>query len=386
MNGVVMLVNEFPPVSGGSEKQAERLATYMAAQGRTVWVITRHFPGLAKQEERNGFLILRPASFGPGKLKTFTFVLGSLGYLWKLRKKYKILHAHMLFGAAFAAVLAGRILNKRVIVKLGSSGPTGEVSVSRRTWRGRLRLAALRQWVNKIVVLDKKMESEALSIGVTPQQVKLISNGIDAQVFRSSSELMRPEKFPVGKIVILFVGRFVKEKSLPTLIEAFAKANKTCPQLHLMLVGDGPERGLLESLVEKLSIQHDSITFAGKRTDVRAFLAFADIFVLPSKTEGMSNALLEAMAAGLPCLATPVGATPQMLDDGRSGLLLPVGDVDAWARSLSELGHDAQRRASLGQAAYRRIMAEYDFSIIGKRYENLYDELSAHYKQVVEQG
>lgn len=385
MNNVVMLVNEFPPISGGSEKQAERLATYMAAQGRAVWVITRHFPGLARREERNGFLILRPASFGLGKMKTITFILGALVSLWQLRKEYTVLHAHMLFGAAFAGVLAGRVLNKRVVVKLGSSGPSGEVAVSSRTWRGRIRLAALRKWVDKIIVLDKKMEAEALSLGIEPAKVQLISNGIDAAVFRVSSELARPENFPPDKVIVLFVGRFVPEKSLPTLIEAFAKAIQLSPQLHLMLVGDGTERAMLETLVEKLEIQKD-VTFAGKQTDVRSYLAYADMFVLPSKTEGMSNALLEGMSAGLPCLATPVGAARQMLAEGRAGLLLPVGDVDVWAQALSGLADDPTRRASLGQAAYRRVMEAYDFSIIGKRYENLYDALVIQEKSLAGQG
>ena len=81
-----MLVNEFPPVSGGAENQAERLATYLAAHGRPVWVITRRLPGLVSEEVVNGFRVLRPALWGPGKLKTMSFILGALWYLWRLRR------------------------------------------------------------------------------------------------------------------------------------------------------------------------------------------------------------------------------------------------------------------------------------------------------------
>ncbi len=374
MNGVVMLVNEFPPISGGSEKQAERLATFMAAQGKRVWVITRRFPGLVANEKRDGFVIMRPATFGLGKFKTVTFVLGSLWSLWKLRKEYEILHAHMLFGAAFAAVFAGRVMNKRSIVKLGSSGSSGEIEVSRRTGRGRLRLDLLRRWADRVIVLDEIMQAEAISVGIASEKIKLISNGIDAQIFSAPTTVNKVDIMPDGKVNILFVGRLVDEKSLPTLLKAFQKALITCPDLHLTLVGDGQEREVLLRLAATLEIT-DYITFAGKQDNVRAYLSHADIFVLPSKTEGMSNALLEGMAASLPCLATPVGASPRVLDDGKSGMLLPVGDVNAWAQALSEIGHDPERRRSLGQAARRRIMSEYDFSIIGARYKSLYAEL-----------
>src|SRR5215208_48768 len=130
INGIVMIINEFGPVSGGAEKQAERLASYLAAHERPVWIITRRPKGFASAEMLDGYNVLRPATWGPGKLKTVTFVLGTLWHLWRLRRSYKILHAHLLFGPALAAALAGRMLQKHVIVKLGSSGPHGEIQVT----------------------------------------------------------------------------------------------------------------------------------------------------------------------------------------------------------------------------------------------------------------
>ena len=370
MNGIVMLINEFTPISGGTEKQAERLAAFMAKNGKKVWVITRRFPGLAAKEEYQGFTIIRPPSFGPGKLKTFSFVLGSLWHLWQLRKEYEILHAHMLFGAAFSALLTGKLLKKGTLVKLGSSGETGEIAVSRRSSRGRVRLALLRRWADRVVVLDKKMYVEAVSVGIPAKKITRISNGIDAAQF-----VLEKSKKNAEKVEILFIGRFVPEKSLPTLLNAYQKALQICPSLHLTLVGDGVEREALENLAEELGVTQE-ITFAGKQSDVRPYLAAADIFVLPSKTEGMSNALLEGMAAGLPCLATPVGATPRVLENGKHGMLLPVGDVDAWAQALADLGRNPQKRVALGKAARERILQEYDFSIIGARYLALYEEIA----------
>ncbi len=380
MNGIVMLINEFAPVSGGTEKQAERLAAFMADKGEKVWVITRRFAGLAAKEHYRGFTVIRPPTFGPGKLKTLSFILGSLWLLWKLRREYDILHAHMLFGAAFSALLSGKLLKKGTLVKLGSSGPTGEIALSRRSSRGRVRLALLRRWADRVIVLDKTIFAEAESAGIPSKKIVQISNGIDASRF----EPKKIQKNNAEKLEILFIGRLVPEKSLPTLLKAYKKALENFPQLHLTLVGEGAERQALEQLAKETGIEN-ALNFAGKQDDVRPFLAAADIFVLPSKTEGMSNALLEGMASGLPCLATPVGANPRVLGNGKYGILLPVGDEDAWAQALVDLGRSPQRRASLGKAARERILNEYDFSIIGARYLSLYETLIREEKGFDEQ-
>ena len=376
-NGVVMLVNEFSPVSGGAEKQAERLAAYFAERNKPVWVITRHFPGLATSETMHGFHVIRPVTWGVGKTRTITFILGALKHLWLLRHQTSIIHAHMLFGPAFAAALAGRLLGKKVIVKLGSSGPTGEIQISQRTARGRLRLVLLRRWADVIVALDGDMQAEALSAGFLPERIYRIGNGIDVASFAPelSREVAKAKLEKQNKVLVLFVGRLVPQKSLPTLLKALHQAVKSCPNLHLVLVGSGFEQAALRGLVDELKI-HEFVTFTGNQSDVKPYLNAADIFVLPSESEGMSNALMEGMATGLPCIATPVGASPEMLDNGRYGVLVPVGNVGAWAAALVELAGNPIRRMELGNAAHQRIKAEYDFSVVGARYEALYQELT----------
>jgi glycosyltransferase involved in cell wall biosynthesis len=376
MNGIVMLINEFGPVAGGAERQAERLAGYLAAHDRSVWVITRRVPGFSSAETMNRYCVLRPATWGPGKLKTVTFVLGALWHLWRLRHGYKIIHAHLLFGPAFVAALAGRILQKRVIVKLGSSGYYGEIQVTGRKLRGRISLALLRRWVDAIIVLDHDMEAEAISAGFPASRVYSMFNGIETSSFAPT--LSREDaKAALGmsdKLLVLYVGRLAPQKSLTTLLRAMKLAVQVCPNLQLVLVGDGSERDSLQALAGSLNIR-EFVTFAGQQTNVKSFLNAADIFSLPSETEGMSNALLEAMATGLACLATPVGASSQMLNDGQCGLLLPVGDVSAWGKALVDLGRDAHLRSALGKAAHQRVMAEYDFSVVGARYEAFYQNL-----------
>lgn len=377
MTGVVMLVNEFPPLPvGGAETQAERLSVYLAHHGWKIWVITRHAVGLPFSEERDGFQIIRPKTLGGGKMRTLTFMFFSLLTLYRMRNQYQVLHAHLAFGPAFIAVLLGHLLGKRVIVKLGGSNAIGDVHVSLNTWRGRLRLAAIRNWADVVVALTDTMRQEALSVGIPPQRVRMFNNGIEASAYAFDPQTKEQAKDVLGlrgKIVLLFVGRLDPVKSLSTILYAMANALQTVP-LHFMVVGDGIEKIPLQQQARELGIEQH-ITFTGSQKNVHPYLQAADIFVLPSFTEGISNALLEAMSAGLACMATPVGGSNEVLAGGEYGRMVPVADQQAWAAALVELGSNPAMRRQLGELARRRILETYDFNVVGAQYEALYAEL-----------
>jgi glycosyltransferase involved in cell wall biosynthesis len=373
-NGVVMLVNEFPPLPvGGAERQAERLASWLATHDRNIWVVTRGAIDLPAQEERDGFTVLRIQPRGPGKIRTVSFVLGSIWTLFLLRDKYSILHAHLAFGPAFAAVLIARLLKKRVIVKLGNSGEFGDIGLSQRTLRGRIRLAVFRRWADVLIILDDAMQREALAAGFRESRLRRMNNGIDLNDFsiNRSRALAKKMLGLTGKVVIIFVGRLSRQKSLPTLLNGYSSALRNSPNLQLLLVGDGPERPVLEHQVQQLDLGK-YVIFAGSQDDVRPYLEAADIFALPSVSEGISNALLEAMSFGLACVATPVGGNMEVLDNGKVGLLVASGDEQAWAKALEKLGNDLELRESLGLASQRRIQERFDFSVVGQQYKNLY--------------
>jgi len=384
MSGVVMLVNEFPPLPvGGAELQAERLASYLAGKGWPVWVVTRGAMGLPQVEERGGFTILRPLTLGDGKLRTITFMFFTFLLLLRMRRKYQILHAHLAFGPSFVAVVLGHLLRKRVIVKLGGSGSIGDVSTSQRTWRGRLRLEAIRRWADVVVVLTDVMRTEALSAGISNERIRTFNNGIDASlyIFEQTKDDAKHALGLAGKMVVLFAGRLDPVKSLPTILDAFSLALHQLPALHLLILGDGPERALLENQSRDLGID-SNVDFMGNQANLKLYLCATDIFALPSKTEGISNALLEAMSAQIPCLATPVGGNLEVLADGKYGLMVPVGDVQAWSDALVEVGSNSDRRSKLGFSARQRILAQYDFNVVGRQYEQLYLELAGRFLPV----
>ncbi len=381
MNGVVMLVNEFPPLPiGGAERQAERLAQFLAGQGWDIRVLTRGATGVPARQQKDGYQVLRVRPRGPGKIKTATFVLGALGILWRERRHYQILHAHLAFGPAFAAALVGRLLGKAVIVKFGNSGQFGDVQSSQKTWRGRLRLAALRRWANVVITLDEKMQAEALSAGFSEHQIRRMPNGIDSRVFHACPD-KEAAKIALGlspALTILYTGRLNKQKSLDTLLLAMYAAEQQIPNLQLLLVGDGPERHNLVMLAQELDLA-EWVHFTGAVGDVSPYLAAADLFVLPSISEGISNSLLEAMASGLACIATRVGGTADVL--GTAGVIIPPRHPDGLALEIVRLAQNPSEITRLGMAARQRIAAEYDFEIVGARYIQLYRRLMGSFEQ-----
>ena len=368
-----MLVNEFPPLPvGGAERQAERLSGFLARRGWQVLVLTRSASGLPACEQRSGFEIRRIRTPGSGKIKSLTFFLAVIGTLWKERRRYSLLHAHLAFGPALAAALVGPLLHKPVIVKLGNSGPFGDIQTSQRTGRGRFRLAILRRWVSVIIVLDTRMNAEAAAAGF--QNTRLMPNGVDAGYFQPcpEKEAVKSRLGFAGSVLLLFTGRLESQKSLDTLLKGFSLAQQEHPNLRLVLVGDGLEKPGLEQLAARLGLG-EAVMFAGSQTDVRSYLDAADVFVLPSLAEGISNALLEAMSCGLACIATSVGGTPEVL--GTCGLLVEPDQPEALAQAISQLVSNPQQARQFGAQARQRILAEYDIHIVGEHYIQLYNEL-----------
>ncbi|MHB8776916.1 MAG: glycosyltransferase [Anaerolineales bacterium] len=377
IKGVLMLVNHFPPLPvGGAERQAERLAEYMSGRNLWVGVITRKVGSLPKVEKRSGFNIYRARQFGSGKFKSILFTIGAFFGVLRLWKHFDILHAHMEFSSAVAATIAGKLVGKPVIVKFSSSGFSSAVKQSSATWLGRLRLGILRRWANAYIVLTNEMEEELLEEGFPRSKVFRMDNGINANEFSPTADKESAKAFlNLSKMnVIIFIGRLVSVKALPVLLTAFERALKVDPSLRLLLLGQGPEQKTLEALSENLGIQ-SRVTFVGNVNDVKPYLQAADIFVLPSLGEGLSNSLLEAMAMGLACIGTRIMGSMDALGNGANGILVEPNNIDQLADALIRLVTDKNEVKRLGLLARQRILENYDFSVVGTRYYALYNQL-----------
>jgi len=372
-----MLVNHFRPLPvGGAERQAERLAEYMAQKDLWVGVITRKVGNLPKVEKRSGFNIYRIQQFGFGKVKSILFTIGAFFRVLHFRNQFNILHAHMEFSSAVAATIAGKLIGKPVIVKFGSSGYASEVQRSYVSWLGRFRLGILRRWASTYIVLTSEMEKELLAEGFSPSKVIRMDNGINANDFSPvmNKELAKLTFDLSKKTVIIFVGRLVPVKALPILLAAFERVLKIDSNVHLLLLGQGSEQAALEALSQKLDIQKQ-VTFVGDVNDVKPYLQAADIFVLPSLGEGLSNSLLEAMAMGLACVGTKIAGSMDALGNGKAGILVDPNNIDQLSEALIRLITDKDEVRRLGELARQRILDVYDFSVVGAQYYTLYNKL-----------
>ncbi len=220
-------------------------------------------------------------------------------------------------------------------------------------------------------------EKMTRELGIPPDRITVLPNGVDLHRFppasRETSAVVRAE-FGIfaDATVIGAVGNLTTVKRQDLLLHAFATCRRSEPKLRLLLVGDGPERGRLEELCRSLQ-QDANVTLAGARNDIPRLLAAMDVFVSCSDSEGMSNALLEAMAAGLPVIATRVGGNEELVRDREDGWLIPKGDAGALAAALREAATDPELRNRFGLAARARA-EQFSFDSTVHVYERFYSD------------
>lgn len=217
-------------------------------------------------------------------------------------------------------------------------------------------------------------------VGISSKKIAQIYNGVDHQNFASveANLALLPEGFlpEVRALIIGTVGRLAAVKDQGRLLCAVEHILEQQPalrsRLRVIFIGDGPLRDELESQAKALT---DIVWFAGDRDDVGELMPLLDVFVLPSLGEGVSNTVLEAMSCARPVVASDVGGNPELVDDGVTGLLFPVGDSQALAKALMSLLDDQQRRLVMGHAGQQRVRQRHDWALTVQRYLQVYDEV-----------
>ena len=216
---------------------------------------------------------------------------------------------------------------------------------------------------DRIVSVSQDSMQLAASQGLPSDKLTTIYNGIDLSRFSFSG--------PCESGPVVAVGRLSPEKDIPTLLHATAIAATQEPSFRLRVFGAGPCLNELEQLCEKLSLR-DRVEFAGQATDVAAKLAESRLLVLPSLTEGISLALLEAMAVGLPTVATNVGGNPEVVVDGLTGLLVPKRSAQLLADAMLKIYRQPNLGRAMGLAGRQRVETCFDARQMVARYEALY--------------
>ena len=299
-----------------------------------------------------------------------------VGLLWALVRLFRregvgLVHCHDLQAATYGT-LAAKVARIPAILTVHGLG------IFRQRRSGAL-LPRLGRWMDRVVFVGHWLQRHAAEqLGVRPRRPRVIHNGVDVDAFHPGDpgpELRAELRLAPGAPVVGTVGNLRPVKDYPTLVRAFARARQRVSDAVLVFVGDGGERPKLEALAAELGIA-DAVRFAGDRSDVPRLLRLFDVFALSSQTEGISIALLEAMASGLPAVVTDTGGNPEVVAEGHTGHLVPVGDADRLGDALAGLLSDPGRQRAWGAAARERVVADFSFERMLREYEALYDQLA----------
>jgi sugar transferase (PEP-CTERM/EpsH1 system associated) len=215
--------------------------------------------------------------------------------------------------------------------------------------------------------------------GFAARRISVIHNGVDGRRFHPDAETRVQARRELGisadEFCIGSVGNLLPVKDHMTLLKAFDRIAGSSQACRLVLLGEGSERPRLEAFADAHPEWRKRVTFVGSSNRVGEMLNALDAYVLPSISEGISNSLLEAMATGLPVVATATGGNPEVIVDGESGLLFPVGDCERLATILLELAAKKDRRVKLGQRALRRVADNFSIDSMVRNYAQMYESL-----------
>jgi sugar transferase (PEP-CTERM/EpsH1 system associated) len=240
-------------------------------------------------------------------------------------------------------------------------------------WKYNLLRRISRLWIHHYIAVSSELAQWLhQSIGVPSTKISRLSNGVDCQKFSPANA-----KGQSCEVVVGAVGRLAAVKDHKTLIEAMAYARDSLgldiANCRLIIIGDGPLRAQLSALSSTLELDQ-CVEFLGDRADVADLLKCMDVFVLPSLAEGVSNTLLEAMASGLPVIATSVGGTPEIVRENQSGYLVNVGDIEMLAERIVSLINNRDLRQSMGRQARTSVKKSFDWDVTVTRYHDIYQQ------------
>jgi glycosyltransferase involved in cell wall biosynthesis len=269
------------------------------------------------------------------------------------------LHAHELLSPTTTAVAAKRLIGTPVVAKVLRGGYLGDIARLRNRLGGPARLRAFRREVDVFISVSADINAEVGDLGIPTGRRVLIPNGVDIRTFYPVSPGMRQVlrknlDLPDGLLAI-YTGRLSPEKQIDQLLAIWPAVRASVPQATLLILGTGPEEVALRQQAG------EGVTIRGRVEDVAPYLQVSDLFVLPSKGEGLSNAMLEAMATGLPVVTTKVSGSVDLVRDGINGCLVPGDNPIALKQAILDLLSDDAKRAYLGHEA--RVVIESGYSL-----------------------
>jgi glycosyltransferase involved in cell wall biosynthesis len=346
----------------GGQQVALRLARAARARGDEIAFVLPDEGRLTERLRSEGF----PFAFAD---LNRTFRVRDAVRLRRLLHGASLLHTHTLAAANVLSRLASPVpVVAHLHIENHFRAPTEPLLRRLDSWTAR-RCA-------RLVAVSEDTRRAYERQGYPPGRIEVVYNGVEVASGAADGDLRAELGVPDGAPLVGEVARLCEVKGQRELIEALA----TVPEARLVLVGadleqDGAYLARLRREAERLGVR-DRVVFAGQRDDVERILSALDVLVLPSWTEGLPLAVLEAMAHGRPVVATPVGGTPELVADGETGVLVPPRDPAALAAALRRLLGDPELRRRMGEAGYRRAAERFSAEATTRRMLEIYDEVA----------
>jgi glycosyltransferase involved in cell wall biosynthesis len=375
---IVMVLPAYLPESfGGAAQQTRRLSQALARRGAAVTLLAPRLARGTPAQEREGSVVVRrylpraAPNLGGRHVDAFLWWCGCMcTWLWRNRRSYDVIYVVHGRLHAFPAAIAGKWLGKPVLVRPGRGGEAHfDLSVvQRKRLLGPFFARGIARNTTAWVANTREIVADLSRWGVPRERVHAIPNGIDIP-----EDGRRPRSN--GLVRFLSMGRLDSEKRVDQTIRAFAGLPVDTPA-QLTILGDGQCRPELEALSRRLG-QEGRIVFTGAVGDVTPYLNEADVYVSTSVSEGMSNALLEAMSNGVMPVVSQVSGVDEIVEEGVTGFLFPPGDETAVANRLEKsLTMTVEERRATGEAAREAIRARFSLEKVAERHLALYRQLT----------
>lgn len=381
---VCMVSVGFYPTFSGAGIQAWRLCRKLVKKGVRLTVIAGNTDKPVDSEIAGEIPVHRLKLWRQGRWGVLLFAMKIFCHLIKHRRRYDLLHVHGAYWYSQVVILVGRLLRKRSIVKMTMLGDDDPLSIRNRQLFGSLGLRILGM-ADRIVSTSRELTNSYRRSELSIERLVEIPNGVDTEQFspvpgEEKQKIRQHLGLPPDDAIVTFAGEICHRKGVDILIKAWDEVNRELPRARLLLIGPNNDnlddtyvRGIHRQIRDlKLT---DRVIFTGRVDNLNQYLQASDVFAFPSRREGMPNAILEAMACGLPCVAMATSCVSGIITDGENGLIFDSDDSRQLAQHLLRLLKDPAYASQLGEEARKTMLTDFSLDSIAMRYLELYQEL-----------